>query len=247
MRGLINAILGKKEEQKETEKLVEIKAGLAGMHRAKTEEPDYSEGGGIYYLVSKAYGRLRRYISKKSNDSRALAISGAAIAVLIILLSYTSMLFYMRGVILAIVFIILAALSKLIQKLFPFVVGLDMCLFFTVLFSAAYHPFAGIAVGVVSSALGSIMRGQYDMEKVVYPLFGYFAVGLVLIIFQGTSIFYTGMIMTLIYAIMMSVIFWFRLAHLFQTITFFTTTILFNYWLFSNYATYFLKLMGFSA
>lgn len=242
MRGLINALLGKKEKQKEAEKLVEIKAGLAGMHHAKTEEPEDSEGGGVYYLISKAYGRLRKYLSKKSNDPHALATGGAIIAVLIVLLSYTSLFFYMRGVVLAIVFIIFAALSKLIQKLFPFVVGFDLCLFFTVLFSVAYHPFAGIAVGIASSALGStIFRGQYNADKVIFPLFGYAIIGLILMVFTTSSIYFTGMLMALTYALIMSALFW---GHIDQTITFFTTTMLFNYWLFSNYAKGVLMLLG---
>jgi len=121
---------------------------------------------------------------------------------------------------------------------------LNLCLFFTVLFATAYHPITGIVVGVASSALGSVMRGQYDMDKVIVPLLGYITVGIVLGVFPATNLIYTGLLMTVVYSIMMSIIFWFIMHSTHNTITFLLTSLLFNYWLFNNYSTAFLKLLG---
>jgi|GEM_PF-2030527 len=241
---LIDTLLGEKE--KKPERLAEVKSALSTpSHVISRETPEIYEGQStIYRMIAKAYRRIAMSLSEKSRDRRSVAITGVVAAFLIMLLSYTSFFFYLRGTILAILLIVVAALSKLTQKLIPFVVGLDLCLFFTVLFSIAYHPIAGIIVGVFSSALGSVMRGQYDMDKVIVPLSGYIVVGLLLNVVPITSALTTGMIMTLVYSIMMSIIFGITMHFSIHTITFLATSLGFNYWLFSNYATFFLKLMG---
>lgn len=245
---LIGALLGEKKKKPEEKirNFAEVKTALSSpSHVMSREGPESYEGQStIYRMIAKAYRRIAISISEKSRDRRSVAVTGVVVAVLIVLLSYTSFFFYLRGTILAIIIIFIAALSKLTQKLIPFVVGFDLCLFFTVLFAVAYHPLAGIIVGVLSSALGSIMRGQYDMDKVIVPLLGYITVGALLMAIPATNIIYTGMLMTVIYSVMMSVIFWFIMHCVSSTMTFLITSLAFNYWLFSNYATFFLKLMG---
>lgn len=248
---IIRSLLGEGEEKpvEKREKLNEVKASLSSRapSRANAEsDADAAPKSNIRALILRAYGRAAAAISEKGKNRHTVALTGIVLAVLITLLSYTSLFFYMQGAILAIILIFVAALSKLIQKLFPFVVGFDLCLFFTVLFSIAYHPFAGITVGVFSSAIGSIARGQYDADKVLVPLLGYITVGLLLLAFPATNIFYAGMAMALAYSIMMSIIFWFIMQSVFNTITFLITSIAFNYWLFSSYSGYFLMLMGFN-
>ncbi|VVB61043.1 Uncharacterised protein [uncultured archaeon] len=247
----ISALLGerKKEPRESKEGLTEMESAVISPPHVKAKAsdfPDEKDGSTIYNLVSRAYTRTAASLAKKMQDRRFMALTGVSLAVLITLLSYTSFFFYVRGVILAVVFILLAAASKLIQKFIPFVVGLDLCLFFTVLFGIAYHPFTGIVVGVASSALGSIARGQYQMDKVIFPLLGNVVVGMLLMIIPLTNIFYVGMAMALVYAVMMCIIFAMTIGISHNTATFFITSIAFNYWLFNNYASYFLMLMGVS-
>ena len=243
---LIKSLLGEKEEKKDagSERLYEVKSALSSVY-AKPQDSDYAgDESTIYRMIKKAYRKIAVTIHKKSSDRRSVAIMGVAAGVLIALLSYTSFFFYVRGAILAIIFILVAAMSKFIQKFFPFVVGLDMCLFFTVLVGTAYHPISGIVVGVLSSTLGSIIRGQNDMTNVLTPNLGYIAAGILLPFFAGASIFFTGMALTAVYVVMMSVIFWFKYFSPPQTVTFAATAVAFNYLLFSSYSAYFLKLMG---
>ncbi len=263
----ISVLLGekKKEPRESKEGLTEMEAAVIHppLHVKARAEPQTGEErqrsnsrsrwsadgehGTIYHLISKAYSRTATSFAKRMQDRRFVALAGVSLAVLITLLSYTSFFLYVRGIILAIIFILLAAASKLIQKFFPFVTGFDLCLFFTVLFGVAYHPFTGIIVGVASSALGSIARGQYNAPMVLIPISGYIMVGLLLMVMPSISVFYLGIIMTLIYTIMMVVIFWPVMNSLHNTVTFLLTSIAFNYWLFNNYASYFLMLMGFNA
>ncbi|MBU4245670.1 MAG: hypothetical protein ABIF85_04440 [Nanoarchaeota archaeon] len=244
---LITSLLGEKEEKpkEQSERLAEVKSALSSRVHARPGEYDDAEGEStIYTMIKKAYRRVASALSKKSNDRRAVAMTGVAVAVLITLLSYTQLFFYLHGTVLAIIFILIAAMSKLIQKLIPTVVGFDMCLFFTVLVGIAYHPLAGIAVGVLSSTLGSIIRGQYDMTNVIMPNAGYIAAGILLPFFAGSSIMVTGMVLTAVYIILMSIIFWFKYYSISNTATFVVTSLAFNYVLFSSYSTYFLKIMG---
>lgn len=161
----------------------------------------------------------------------------AAVAVLLLALAFTPLFSYFKAIIVIIALILIGAASKLIQKFFPFVVGFDLCLFFTVIVSVAYHPFAGVLVGVFSSVLGSVARGQDDMSKVIVPAIGYIVVALLVPFFSGMQLFTIGMILTLVYSIMMSVAFWFLMHCSTNTLTFLISSLAFNYWLFTNYAT----------
>ena len=245
---LIGALLGEKEgkHQDHDKKFNEVKIALSSPSHARQNDAHESYEGQstIYSMISKAYRKAAVTLAEKSKDRRALAITGVAAAVLIVILSQTSFFFYLRGTIFAIVFILIAAMSKFIQKFFPFVVGFDMCLFFTVLIGTVYHPIAGILVGVLSSTLGSVIRGQYDMTNVIMPNMGYIAAGILLPFFAGSNILVTGMTLTAVYIVLMSIIFWFKYYSISNTATFVVTSVAFNYLLFNNYSTAFLKLLG---
>ncbi len=200
--------------------------------------------GGIKNLAENAFSKAIKAFSDALKRENIIKFSPFLAAALIVLALFTPFLFYIKAVLIVIVLILAAALSKLIQKLFPFVVGFDLCLFFTVIVGVAYHPLAGMAVGVASSAMGSIIRGQYSMDKVVIPLLGYVAVSLLIPMMPFSDIFNIGVILALIYAVMMSVIFWFIMHSPFDTATFLVTSLAFNYWLFLNYAAPLLSLLG---
>lgn len=212
------------------------------VHEKDVRSLEAEHGGaisGIFRALAKAFDKIHGY----AKNQKVILASPFLIAAAIVILSLTPFFSYVKAAIIVILLILAGAASKLIQKLFPFVVGFDLCLFFTVLAGVAYHPFAGILVGVLSSTLGSIVRGQHDAVYVIMPDVGYLIVGLSLTFFSGTSIFYTGIISALIYAITMSVIFWFIMQNAPNTLTFLVTTIAFNYWLFSNYAAGLLSAM----
>ncbi len=245
---IIGALLGEKEEKRQDheKKFSDVKIALLSPPHASSSDAheNYEGQSTIYKMIARAYRRIAVSLAQKSKNRHTLAVTGVAFAVLITILSQTSFFFYLRGTVLAIIFILIAAMSKFIQKFFTFVVGFDMCLFFTVLVGIAYHPIAGIIVGVLSSTLGSVIRGQYDMTNVILPNLGYIAAGILLPFFAGSSIIVTGMALTLVYASMMSVIFWFVKHSINNTATFVITSLIFNYLLFSSYSAYFLKLMG---
>ncbi|MCK4550375.1 MAG: hypothetical protein KAT91_00300 [Candidatus Aenigmarchaeota archaeon] len=177
--------------------------------------------------------------------SKKYSIKTQNIKIALVLLAITSLIFtaYVKSLVFIIVFIVAAAASKLIQELFPFVVGLDFVLFVTVLSTMHYGWIVGATVGCVSSFVGSVYRIRQQMDTAIIPLFGYIAIALITPYLLSLNLLFLGILCALIYATIMSLIFLHLRADIFNTATFFITTILFNYWAFKNIAPFLVSLM----
>ncbi|MCK4968058.1 MAG: hypothetical protein KAS12_03295 [Candidatus Aenigmarchaeota archaeon] len=180
----------------------------------------------------KILNRPLNWIAKKYNmDSKTLKIALFFIAI-------SSLFFgtYVKTILIITIFIIVAVISKLAQEIFPFVVGFDFVLFVTVLSSLHYGWFIGALVGCLSSFIGSMYRIRQQIDTAIMPLIGYVAVAIMVPYIAGLEIFILGIICTIVYSIIMSLIFLHLRADIFNTATFVITTILFNWWLFKNLA-----------
>ncbi len=124
---------------------------------------------------------------------------------------------------------VLAALSKLIQEPIPFVVGLDLCLFVTVVVGYAIHPALGFLIGGTSSFLGSLLRSRQEADTMLVPIAGYFWVSVLVSFMRNqTSLFDVGLASTILYAFHNAFIFG-KIRHFsIHTITFVVTVVPFN-------------------
>lgn len=177
--------------------------------------------------------------------SKKYGIKTQNIKIALVLLAIASLIFtaHVKSLVFISIFIVVAAASKLIQEFFPFVVGLDFVLFVTVLSTMHYGWIVGAMVGCISSFVGSVYRIRQQMDTAIVPLFGYIAIALIVPYLLSLNLLFLGILSALIYAIMMSLIFLHLRADIFNTATFFTTTILFNYWAFKNIAPFLVSLM----
>ncbi len=131
--------------------------------------------------------------------------------------------------------IVVAALSKLIQEPIPFVVGLDLCLFVTVVVGHTIHPFVGLLVGGTASFIGSLLRSHQEADTMLIPLAGYLWVSiLVALVRSNLSLFHAGLASTLLYSFHNAIVFG-KIRHFsIHTFTFLFTAIPFNILLFSH-------------
>ena len=183
--------------------------------------------------------RPLNWISKKYGiESKNLKI--AILFIAIISLFFGS---YVKTILFITIFIIVAMASKLIQEFFPFVVGFDLVLFVTVLSTIHYGWVVGVLVGCVSSFLGSMYRIRQQIDTAIMPLIGYVVVALIIPHIMFLDLFILGVLAATIYAVVMSLIFLHLRADIFNTATFAITTIVFNWWLFSNIAPFIVALM----
>lgn len=170
------------------------------------------------------------YLYFKSNrKASALLIAGV-----ITLLFYK----YVLPIYVVLIFIAIASVSKILQDWIPFVVGFDLVLFVTVLSGAAYDWRAALIVGPVSSLIGSSLRRvtSQQFDTLIFPAIGYGLIAAMIPYLPATNIFWLGIVCTLVYVVIMNIVFAYFRPDLFNHITFTVTSLLFNYWLFKNFA-----------
>ncbi len=170
------------------------------------------------------------YLYFKSNrKASALLIAG-----IITILFYG----YVIPIYVILIFIALASASKMIQDWIPFVVGFDLVMFVMVLSGAAYDWRAALVVGPVSSLIGSSLRRMtsQQFDTIVFPAISYGIVAAIMPFLPPMSIFWLGMVCTIIYVVLQNIVFAYLRPDLFNHITFTVTALLFNYWLFKNFA-----------
>ena len=133
-------------------------------------------------------------------------------------------------------FMVVTALSKLIQEPIPFVVGLDLCLFYTVTVSYAVNPIVGFLGGGIASIIGSLLRSQQNPDTMAMPVLGYLICALTTGILKhfGMSLIHIGIICSVIYAMLMVFIFSRIRGITIHTFTFLFTSLAFNIFLFTH-------------
>lgn len=169
------------------------------------------------------------------------------ITIIIFLLLSTSISFiFFRHQFFILIFILIGAISRVTQKFFPLIIGLDFCLFFAILVSIAYSPTLGMLTGIISSFIGSFFRQIERVEYYFTPIYGFIPVWILmsLSIIPQTSLLLIGMICVTVYIIarfiMISLTYHICIAN---QITYISTTLIFNYFLFSSIAPFLMTLM----
>ncbi len=144
-------------------------------------------------------------------------------------------------------FILIGAISRMTQKYVPLLIGIDFCLFFAILVSMTYGPTIGMLTGIISSTIGSFLRQIERAEYYFTPIYGFIPIWIIMSvsILPQISILLTGMICVATYIIarfiMISITFNICIAN---QLTYITTTLIFNYWLFSTVAPTLMTLMA---
>ncbi len=130
----------------------------------------------------------------------------------------------------------IAALSKLIQEPIPVVVGLDLCLFLTTVVSYIVNPIVGFVAGAIASVIGSYLRHTEAVENIVVPVLGYLWCAVITGILRGsTALWDIGVVVTLFYTLHNIIIFGFMRGLSIHSLTFASTSIPFNLFLFSHF------------
>jgi len=233
--GKFIALLSSRENRK---KLCKAPASVASINRKQKQDrlyhppPHRSSGIRKNEFLVQLYMYFRR-------DRKALA---ALVAVVISLAFYK----YVLPVYVLLLFIVVASLSKLVQDFIPFVVGFDLVLFVTVLSGVAYGWTAALVAGTASSLVGSSIRrvSSQQFDTIFFPALGYAIIAAVLPYIPYADVFWLGMICTFIYVGMMELVFAYLRPDIFNHITFGVTAVLFNYWLFKNFAQPILSLIA---
>lgn len=169
------------------------------------------------------------------------------IKLMFLLLLFSSVsFFFFRHEFFIVLFVLIGAVSRMLQKFIPLITGIDFCLFFAILVSAAYDPTLGILTGIISSLIGSFLRQIERIEYYLTPVYGYVPVWIFMSfpIVPGLNILLTGMICVALYVIarFVAILFTGNVCIVSQA-TYITTTVVFNYWLFSSFAPTILTIM----
>ncbi len=176
-------------------------------------------------------------IMQKSNSTRLLFF---------FLLTTSISFIFFRHQFFILIFILIGAISRVTQKYFPLIIGLDFCLFFAIIVSIAYTPTLGMLTGLISSFIGSFFRQIERVEYYFTPIYGFIPVWIIMSlgIIPGASLMLTGMTCVALYIvarfIMISVTYGICIAN---QIAYISTTLIFNYWLFSTVAPFLVKIM----
>lgn len=202
----------------------------------------------------KTHTEYAKQITKKHNTIiplpkaiHSLTQKSTHTTLLLVLLLTTSFSFiFFRHQFFILAFILIGAISRMTQKYFPLLIGIDFCLFFAILVSIAYGPTLGMLTGIISSTIGSFLRQIERAEYYFTPIYGFIPVWIImsLSILPQASILFTGMICVATYIItrfiMISITFNICIAN---QITYIASTLIFNYWLFSTAAPILISLM----
>ncbi len=178
-------------------------------------------------------------IEKKSRKDNILKFIYKHFYILLILSVLTIFSIFSRVVRITfflIIFMIISALSKLIQEPIPFVVGLDLCLFYTVIVSYSVNPVLGFIGGGTASIIGSLLRSQHNPDTMVMPVLGYLICALITEILKhlNLSLVHIGIICSFIYAMLMVFVFSRIRGVTIHTFTFLFTSLAFNIFLFTH-------------
>ena len=163
----------------------------------------------------------------------------------LVLFCFVSFVFF-RHQFFILLFVLVGALSRMLQRFVPVITGVDFCLFFSILVSVAYSPTLGIIMGVSASLIGSFLRHVERAEYYLTPIYVYVPIWLFmsLRIIPELSIMLTGMLCVAVYVVarFMAIFFTNKICIVSQ-LTYISTALIFNYWLFSGFAPFLMRVM----
>lgn len=163
----------------------------------------------------------------------------------LVLFCFVSFVFF-RHQFFILLFVLVGAASRMLQKFIPVITGVDFCLFFSILVSVAYSPTLGIITGVSASLIGSFLRHVERAEYYMTPLYGYVPIWIFmsLRIIPELSIMLTGMMCVVLYVVSrFMAIFYTNKICVVSQLTYVSTALIFNYWLFSGFAPFLMGVM----
>lgn len=161
------------------------------------------------------------------------------------LLAVSSLFFfsYMKAAILLAAFTGLGAVSRMWQRFLPISFGVELVMLSTVISAMLYGPFAGLAVGFLSLVLSTLMT-QEDIGK-MWPAFLTIAlVGFVAGSVKIANIALWGVGLTVLYDMIISIIYISQGHSIAKTFIFDATHIAFNYFVFFNVAPALLSVLA---
>ncbi len=199
--------------------------------------------------ITKSHNPVNLSIPKTSaaRHMSSLTHNNSRTTILLVLLLVTPLsLLFFKHQFFMLVFISIGAISKMSQKYFPLLIGVDFCLFFSILISIAYNPTLGILTGIISSTLGSFLKQTERIEYYFTPIYGFIPVWIImsLSIIPATSLLITGMTCVAIYIIarFVMIALTYRIC-IANQLTYIATTLIFNYWLLSSVAPFLVSIM----
>ncbi|MCK5234098.1 MAG: hypothetical protein KAJ91_04740 [Candidatus Aenigmarchaeota archaeon] len=163
----------------------------------------------------------------------------------LVLFCFVSFVFF-RHQFFILLFVLVGAASRMLQKFIPVITGVDFCLFFSILVSVVYSPTLGIITGVSASLIGSFLRHVERAEYYMTPVYGYVPIWVFmsLRIIPELNIMLTGMLCVAVYVVarFMAIFFTNKICIASQ-LTYVSTALIFNYWLFSGFAPFLMGVM----
>ncbi|MCK5594031.1 MAG: ECF transporter S component [Candidatus Aenigmarchaeota archaeon] len=151
---------------------------------------------------------------------------------------------FLKTAIIMMAFIGLGAISRIWLRVIPFQsLGIELILLFTIISGRLFGPVAGVIVGVTSMVLSAIISDEEPMK--LWPAFVAIAiVGHLSGVLTIASISVLGIVLTILYDIIISVIYYFLGSSGAKIILFDVTHITWNYWVFYNVAPWLLLLIA---
>jgi len=179
------------------------------------------------------------HFSLSSAAERKFALFSALI------LTLAALILYSKAAVVVPTFITIAALSRYLQKAFPFVVGIDLCLFFTVIAALAYGSTAGAIVGIGAELLGIVVKNTRNPGEKISFYAGMGIIGVIAPHLPFQSTYATGIFATAVYD-MIVVFGYFYLVRkcALNAFTFVSTHLVFNIWLFATFGEGLLSLIS---
>ncbi len=163
----------------------------------------------------------------------------------LVLFCFVSFIFF-RHPFFILLFVLVGATSRMLQRYIPLITGIDFCLFFSILVSVAYSPTLGLITGISASLIGSFLRHVERAEYYLTPIYGYVPIWVFmsLRIIPELSIMLTGMLCVAVYVVarFMAIFFTNKICIVSQ-LTYVSTALIFNYWLFSSFAPFLMNVM----
>jgi len=175
-----------------------------------------------------------------ANKYKKQLIIAVAVIFLVLMFLFSSII---KEFFLLVVFIALGAASRMWQKFIPFSIGAELVMLFTVVAGILFGPFAGLIVGFLSLSISTLVTEE-DVSKMWPGFFAIAVVGYLAGTIEITNISTTGLMLTVLYDVMISIIYIATGHSLIKTLIFDATHIAFNYFVFYNLAPFLITLLA---
>lgn len=168
-----------------------------------------------------------------------------AYTIIICLLVVFALILFVRhilDIIVIIALITLGAISMIYQRVVRYSIGIELCIFATVISAVAYGSIIGAIVGFVSLFLAEVLSLRIAPNTFI-GLAAISLIGLITPLFWPADIFWLGMGMTILYDAAIIPGYILTGSSPVSSGIFLVTHLMFNYWVFANIAPVVVKLI----